>query len=368
MGNRAGKLRAVVALGAGFALTGCIGTTYKRKDAAARADAAADAGIDVGRDTRDSGPDASLDSGPTAEAIAAAQLERGEYLVKNVSDCVSCHTPGVPGHGLDMSRYLAGNPALLVLPGGARLPAPNLTPDPSGLQYRSPEEIKRMFLDGVRTTAVATEALNPIMPYHVFHNMSAPDADAIVAYLRSIPAVDNLLAGRSPELDVSAPAEYLDMSTVPAPAAGYAQAESALRGRYLATQAGRCIDCHTRRAAGRQPLDTSRFFQGGLDLSAFLGGLDIAPISANLTSDAVTGLGRWTSNDIVTALKIGKDQGGEGICPPMPVGPMAAYGGLTMADATDIANYIKWLPAAVSYIPDTCAWPAPATGSDAGNW
>jgi hypothetical protein len=41
----------------------------------------------------------------------------------------------------------------------------------------------------------------------------------------------------------------------------------------------------------------------------------------------------------------------------MPVGPMGAFGGLTDADALDIAHYVKSLPAKVNMIEDVCTFP-----------
>jgi cytochrome c len=41
----------------------------------------------------------------------------------------------------------------------------------------------------------------------------------------------------------------------------------------------------------------------------------------------------------------------------MPFGPMGAFGGLTQRDATDIANYIKSLPAISNQIDDMCSFP-----------
>ena len=46
------------------------------------------------------------------------------------------------------------------------------------------------------------------------------------------------------------------------------------------------------------------------------------------------------------------------------MGPQGAYGGLTDADALDIANYIKSLPPAVNFIADMCTVP-PLPPSDA---
>ncbi|HEY5284059.1 MAG TPA: hypothetical protein VIM14_14800, partial [Polyangia bacterium] len=114
--------------------------------------------------------------------------------------------------------------------------------------------------------------------------------------------------------------------------------------------------------------DTSKFFQGGEDFSAlFAGTLNIHPVSANLTSDPTTGLGGWTATQIVTVLHQGKDDHGDGICPPMPVGPNGAYGGITDQDAQDIANYILSLPPAVNDVPDNCTFPPPPPPLDGGS-
>jgi mono/diheme cytochrome c family protein len=295
---------------------------------------------------------------------------RGKYLVDNIIACSDCHTPKLASGAPDMTKYLAGNATFIKLPSGDALPTRNLTPDlATGLGGYTATEIKHMFQDGVVPTAAGTMALNPTMPYYVFHNMAAQDADAIVAYLQSIPAVNNPLPARSAAFDVAAPADYLDPVTIPTPAASYPQLASALRGRYLATESGLCIECHTQHlATGPKPLDTSKFFQGGEDFSAFFAGtLNIHPVSANLTSDPTTGLGGWTADQIVKVLHQGVDDQGTGICPPMPVGPNGAYGGLTDQDALDIASYIKSLPPAVNDVPDMCSWPPPPPPVDGGS-
>jgi mono/diheme cytochrome c family protein len=297
-----------------------------------------------------------------------ALVARGKYLVDNVVACSDCHTPTLPSGAPDPSKYLAGNPTFVLLPDGSALPSKNLTPHSTGLGNYTDQQIKRMFMDGIAPSGDGgTMALNSVMPYYVFHNMASQDADAIVAYLRSVPAVNNPIPERSPAFDVAAPSNYLDPSTIPSPATSYPQRDSALRGRYLAAESGLCIECHTPHlASGPNPIDSTKFFQGGEDFSAFFAGtLNIHPVSANLTSDPTTGLGDWTAEQIVTVLLQGKDDHGDGICPPMPAGPNGAYGGLTAQDALDIANYIKSLPPAVHDVPDMCTWP-PAPALDGG--
>jgi mono/diheme cytochrome c family protein len=250
----------------------------------------------------------------------------------------------------------------------------NLTNDPTGLMNRSPDEIKRMFLDGIRPASgtAAEVALNPVMPYYSFHNMTAADADAVVAYLRTVPAVAHSVPPRDVEFDVPVHANYIDPLTIPAPATTFPEAASAMRGRYLAAEAGVCLECHTQHNPPAMPpnpnvLDPAMFFAGG---ERFDFGFPVVPVSKNLTSDAVTGLANWTPTDIVTAIKMGKDRDGRGICPPMPYGPMGPYAGLKDADTLDIANYIKSLPPRVNQIVDMCSFPFPPppdAGADAGN-
>jgi hypothetical protein len=206
------------------------------------------------------------------------------------------------------------------------------------------------------------------MPYYVFHNMDADDADAIVAYLRTVPGVVNMIPRRTAMFDVPSPAPPLDVTKLPQPPADYPNLASAQRGQYLAARGGICVECHTKHLDPGSPtvLDESKFFEGGEDFSSFFAStLMIHPVSLNLTSDNATGLGTWSVADIVKVLKQGIDKQGNGICPPMPVGPNGAFGGLTDSDANDIANYIHSIPPKTNMIVDMCSWP-PGSGGGAG--
>lgn len=67
-------------------------------------------------------------------------------------------------------------------------------------------------------------------------------------------------------------------------------------------------------------------------------GVFVAP---NLTSDAETGLGDWTKEEIVAALQTGKRPDGRELAPIMPWQDLA---NLTREDAMAIASYLKSLP------------------------
>jgi len=259
-------------------------------------------------------------------------------------------------------KYLAGNADFVVLPNGQKLGSRNLTSDATGLKTRSDAEIKNMFQNGIRPTG--SEALNPIMPYYIFHNLTDADADAIVAYLRTVPPVENDIPGRGAAFDIPTPVPALDYAKLPLPADAFPEKASATRGRYLALT---CVECHTKHLTGAATvLDETKLFAGGEDFTPFFAStLMIKPVSKNLTSHTTSGLGTWTTADIVKVLKQGLAKDGSGICPPMPVGPMGAFGGLTTEDATDIANYIKSLPPIANTIVDMCSF-SPPTGSGGG--
>jgi hypothetical protein len=335
-------------------------------------DSAGDRPVDIGVDGSAGdavdGGDARVDGvdGGTDGAVLTAQQQRGQYLVDVLIGCKDCHTPRLPNGQLDMSRYMAGDktPApgcLFKAPNNDCLYPRNLTNDATGLRNRTDAEIKKMFMEGKRPAPTGEEALHPVMPYYVFGNMAMEDADAIVAYLRTIPAVANEIPRRGNFWDVPAAAPPITLAKIPAPVSTYPNQAEALRGKYLATQSGLCIECHSphRRGAGAA-LDEDKLFQGGEDFSGILGPtFPFMIVSSNITPDPTTGVGNYTLTQLVNAMKMGVDEMGKGICPPMPSG-MGGYGGLTERDATDIAHYLKSIPPVVNAVVDMCVFPPPA--------
>lgn len=304
------------------------------------------------------------DKGPTGVDPAAA-VARGNYLVNHVAACVDCHTPRLPNGQLDTTKLLAGTPFADLDPTNdsvGSIWAPNLTPDSTGLATWTDAQIKRAFQDGLDDSG---EPIFPIMPYYVFHNMSAGDADAVVAYLRSIPAVNNPVPERQPlGFPFTTAAQPIPETSIPhttlAPTdPHYASAE---RGRYLAGLAGVCIECHTSPAAGPVPVKLDSLFAGGRGFGAAELGVPSPPFpatiwSSNITPDA-TGLGNDSAEQVQAVLLTGVDPEGDAICPPMPVGPLGSFGGLTAQDALDIGRYVTTIPALVHSVPD-CHPPTP---------
>ena len=66
---------------------------------------------------------------------------------------------------------------------------PNITPDrETGIGSWSDDQIKRALTEGIDKDG---KHLFPLMPFANFKTMTPDDVDAIVAFLRTIPAVNN---------------------------------------------------------------------------------------------------------------------------------------------------------------------------------
>jgi mono/diheme cytochrome c family protein len=300
-----------------------------------------------------SSPDAKAADAATPDAGPSAAVLRGKYLVNNVFACVDCHSPRHADGSFIDGQALSGVECLFdIVPNDDTMgcvSSRNLTNDVTGLKNFTDDQIKQMFMNGLLPTG---KALFPIMPYWALHNLTADDASAIVAYLRTVPAVSHTVpANQPPAADIPGPATPINFDTeVPKPTGVTgATLDSANRGRYIAGII--CIDCHTPdNAPGNpKPKDLTKAFQGGADFGPIPGVGDHI-FSQNITPDVATGIGGLTVDQIVKELKMGLDRNNKLICPPMPVGPMGAFGGLTDDDAKDIANYILNIPPKTSQI------------------
>jgi mono/diheme cytochrome c family protein len=121
--------------------------------------------------------------------------------------------------------------------------------------------------------------------------------------------------------------------------AAAADAAQIARGKYLVTFGG-CNDCHTPGGLTGRP-DMARTL-GGSDVGFALPGLGVF-VPRNLTPDKDTGLGAWSTSQIVRALTAGVRPDGRQLAPIMP---WRAYAQLTAPDALAIAAYLQSLPPA----------------------
>lgn len=125
---------------------------------------------------------------PDGAARADDTVKRGEYLAA-IMDCGGCHTPGHLMGKPDSSRYLAGSDVGFEIPGRGIFYPPNLTPDrETGLGAWSTAEIVNAVRNGARPDG---RPLVPIMPYHSYARLTDADAQALVAYLKSLKPISN---------------------------------------------------------------------------------------------------------------------------------------------------------------------------------
>lgn len=125
-------------------------------------------------------------------AAADTQIERGKYLV-SISGCNDCHTPGYFTGKPDFSRALSGSDVGFAIPGVGAVVGRNLTPDKeTGLGNWTTDEIVTAVTTGTRPDG---RKLAPVMPWMELANLTADDAQAIAAYLKSLPPVRNAVPG-----------------------------------------------------------------------------------------------------------------------------------------------------------------------------
>jgi cytochrome c5 len=102
------------------------------------------------------------------------------------------------------------------------------------------------------------------------------------------------------------------------------------RGEYL-SKMGDCISCHTN-VKKRTPA-----YSGGLPIATPFGTF----YSPNITPDKETGIGNWTKEDFIRALKEGKNPKGQNY---FPVFPFVYFANVTKKDAEALYEYFMSIP------------------------
>ncbi len=306
-----------------LALGACSSTSDKRAS-----------NVDSGAGQNDGG---SKDSGIKLTGSVA----RGEYLVDHVLMCGVCHTPSLPNGEPDMTKYLAGSRSydFTDIDGTiVTVNAENLTShDPEGLHSWTDDQIRRALTKGIDDENIA---MYPIMPYPEYSLLTSEDIDSIVMYLRSVPPNDNVVAADFPYFDQNPPVPPIADGKVPHTTLDKSDTDydAAERGRYLAKTA--CLNCHTEELSYGIP-DLTKAYGGGKKYTFVRGAPEHT--STNITPDP-TGLGSWSVDDIVSAIKTNKEKGtGRVFCNTHPGGD-ERLGKMTDADARDVAIYLHTLP------------------------
>lgn len=245
----------------------------------------------------------------------AASIEHGKHLATVL--CMECH-----------GRDLGGNPNFLPpSPLGAAV-TPNLTTGAGGLGATfTNADFVRVLRHGVKPDGRSVF----VMPSQAFWYLSDKDLGDLIAYVRSVPAVDrdtpephislslmgNLMYGAG-MLGNALRASVIDQTRHPAAPAVAITREY---GEYLVHING-CRDCHGTDLAGGKPGDPS------------------APLAPNLTPGGE--LSAWTEPQFLTALRTGVKPDGAKLKSYMP---WEFKGQMTDDELQAIWAYLKSLPA-----------------------
>ena len=120
--------------------------------------------------------------GRVADVSPQDKLAYGAYLAGPVAHCVECHTP-MGERGRDFAHQLGGGGFEFHGPWGVSVAA-NITP--GALRDVSDADLKQMITTGKQPDGTP---MMPPMPYGYYAGMHEGDLDAIVAYLRTLPAL-----------------------------------------------------------------------------------------------------------------------------------------------------------------------------------
>ena len=266
-------------------------------------------------------------------ASAQSPPERGRYLVEVIAACGNCHTPKGPTGDLP-GKHLAGGFQLDDAFG--TWITPNITPDPeTGIGRWTDDEVIRAIREGRGRDG---KTLGPPMPYELYRRLSDNDVKAMVAYLRTVPAVRQGVP-RS-QYKIPLPASYgPPEGVVPDPP----RQDLVKYGEYLAGPVAHCVECHTPFLPEGRP-DLTRLGAGGLPFRGPWG----VSYAANLTPDPETGLGNWQDGEIIASIH-GARRGGGRVLPPMPTHHYAQ--GLAEGDLRAILAYLRALPPIRNKVP-----------------
>lgn len=221
------------------------------------------------------------------------RVERGRYLANSVSVCMDCHS------GRDWTKF-AGPMVAGTLGNGGELFAEefgfpgrylsrNITP--YGLGNWTDGEIFRAITSGVSKDG---SPLFPVMPHPRYGEMDKEDIYSIIAYLRSIPSI----AKDIPPSHSNFPMNFI-IHTIPKPANPQPippKSDQVAYGKYLFNAAA-CNECHTKAENGAPIAGMES--AGGFEFPLPTG----VVVSANITPDGETGLGKWTEEQFVRRFK-----------------------------------------------------------------
>lgn len=261
----------------------------------------------------------------------STSIVNGGKLVKQL--CYDCHAD-------PKTKTMQGKKMFDIPPSFGEVWAPNLTHPETGLARYSNEELAHLIRTGIKKDGKYAPPWMIKLP-----NIADADLKDVIAFLRA--GEDPMLAPSNVTQPAPQPSFFVKfLSHVAFKPYPYPNEEVALPdpndqvavGAYLSTAVYGCFSCHS---AGFEtvdeytPANSQGFFGGGTQL------LDAAGqtiYSANITMHETTGIGTWSEEDFIKAVKWGAG-------PKYPVRvPMPKYTDLTDEEVAAIFAYLKTVP------------------------
>ncbi|MEQ9426918.1 MAG: c-type cytochrome [Cyclobacteriaceae bacterium] len=246
--------------------------------------------------------------------------------------CANCHINRATGK-------LTGTQMLDAPPEFGTIYSPNITQDKEyGIGNWTDGEILYLLRTGIKRDGQYAPPYMAKLP-----SMADEDIEAIIAFLKS---TDRMVA---PDATPDRPVEpsfltkflcQVAFKPFPMPEALIPRPDTTNQvelGKYLAHNL-ECFSCHSADFKTNDylnPEKSERYFGGGFSLLDLDGNMVNVP---NLTPD-VSGIGNWTEEQFVTAVKYGKVPSG-----PALQYPMMPYIQLTNYEAASIYEYLKTVP------------------------
>lgn len=264
-------------------------------------------------------------------AVATPEaLERGKKLTTML--CANCHMNKSTGK-------LTGTKMLDAPPEFGEIYSQNITQDNNvGIGSWTDAELLYLLRTGIKKDGQYSPPYMAKLPV-----MADEDLNAIIAFLRS----DDPLVNPDPTPDIPSKPSFLtkmlsrlEWKPLPMPDKSIPLPDSTNTvavGKYLAHNLD-CFSCHS------ADFKTNNFLQPELSEGYFAGGnkpLDFdgrVKLTANLTPDKETGIGNWSKEQFILAVKYGQIEGEQALSYPM-----MPYTQLTDKEAGAIYDYLQTL-------------------------
>jgi mono/diheme cytochrome c family protein len=238
-------------------------------------------------------------SNNTVDIALSTKIDRGDYLVNAVANCMHCHAdrdftkfggppvPGTEGKGGQRKGVFVSN----------------ITPTTLGSW--TDQEIERAITTGINNVG---DTLFPTMPSMSYKYLTKYDAESIVAYLRTLKPLPDSVPKR--DLSILPPGRltslYHDLTINDIyQVLDQPLDEELLKGKYLVTIGG-CLACHTNIDTKLIAFKRDSVFAGGQFSNKPGNGFKVK--SANITPDTTTGIGLWTEEMFLAKFKSYRDE------------------------------------------------------------